>query len=347
MLEKNKNKNDQFSDFLRYKGNKMTERERNAFERNLQKDAFAEEASEGLEGIDLLVARKDIKDFRKQLKKRIMRKQRILWYRIAASVAALMIISSIFLIIDKKKPSEHLSYTPVTQQSKDLQAIKDKPKTENEALPVVPVEKKQPDTAGPERKKESSLNTRETENKSGKKLEIKEEKISSESHKLLKGEKAAEPNQVFAAEKDMPPKMAQARKTSETGLEVKPDSSADTLSEILFVGYGARSARYVAEKAGNEYFPPHPVNGIDHFIKYIRDNIRRPDTTSDGQRVAVVLNFKVNAEGKIDSISIIRSPGKNFSDEAIRLIREGPEWKPAEENGKTVGDEVRIRIVFK
>jgi len=59
------------------------------------------------------------------------------------------------------------------------------------------------------------------------------------------------------------------------------------------------------------------------------------------------VNFKVDAEGKIDSIKIIRSPGKNFSDEAIRLIKEGPAWKPAEENGKRIDDGIKIKIVFK
>jgi TonB family protein len=115
----------------------------------------------------------------------------------------------------------------------------------------------------------------------------------------------------------------------------------------VVVGYGARGAGREDEEAANEYNPPHPANGKADFDRYIRDNIRRPDTTTAGQRVVVVLNFRVDTEGKIDSIRIIRSPGKSFSDEAIRLIREGPEWKPAEENGKAINDEVRIRIVFK
>jgi ferric-dicitrate binding protein FerR (iron transport regulator) len=96
MSEKNKNGNDRLSDFLRYKGNKMTVRERNAFERNLQKDPFAEEASEGMEGIDPSVAEKDVAGLRIQLRKRTTRKQRVLWYSIAASVTVLMILSSIF-----------------------------------------------------------------------------------------------------------------------------------------------------------------------------------------------------------------------------------------------------------
>ena len=320
MSEKNKNGNDHLSDFLRYKWKKMTDRERNAFERDLQKDPFAEEASEGLEGIDPSVAEKDVAGLRKQLNKRTIRKQRVLWYRIAASVAVLMILSSILVIIERSQPPEQLSYTPVNQQSKDLQTLNEQPTTEIQAPAAVPAEKKP---------------------------EIKKEKIAVENQERMRVAEAAEPDQVFAAEKAISAKAAQIRKTSDTAMGIKSDSSTTDLSEIVVVGYGARAAGDEAEEAVNEYNPPRPVNGRADFDKYIRDNIRRPDTTSAGQRVVVVLNFKINTDGKIDSIRIIRSPGKNFSDEAIRLIREGPEWKPAEENGKTVSDEVRIRIVFK
>jgi hypothetical protein len=47
------------------------------------------------------------------------------------------------------------------------------------------------------------------------------------------------------------------------------------------------------------------------------------------------------------NIEVKKSPGESFSSEAIRLLREGPEWVPAENNGKYIADEKRIRIVFK
>ncbi|MCX6261019.1 MAG: TonB family protein [Bacteroidia bacterium] len=316
MSERNKNGNDRLSDFLRYKGNKMTDRERNAFERNLQKDPFSEEASEGLEGIDPSVAEKDVAGLMKQLKRRTSRKQRVLWYSIAASVTVLMILSSIFIFTEKRKSSEQLSYAPVIQQSKDLQTLNDRPQTETKAPTAVPVEKK-------------------------------EEEISAKSRELIRVAVPAEPDQFSASEKAMPAKSVRAGKTSDTVMEFKPDSSAVNLNEVVVVGYGARGAGDEAEEAINEYTPPHPVKGRADFDKYIRENIRRPDTTTAGQRVVVVLNFNVNAKGKIDSIRIIRSPGRNFSNEAIRLIKEGPAWKPAEENGNAISDEVRIRIVFK
>ena len=83
------------------------------------------------------------------------------------------------------------------------------------------------------------------------------------------------------------------------------------------------------------------------FDKYIRENLQWPDTLYSGQKAIVVLGFPVPTDGSIDSIKIIRSPGKPFSDEAIRLLRSGPSWQPAVDNGQIIEDQVRLRIVFK
>lgn len=405
MSERNKNGNDRLSDFLRYKENKMTVRERNSFERSLQKDPFAEEVSEGLENIDPSLAGDDVAGLRKQLKRRTNRKQRVLLYRIAASAAVLMIISSIFIFINERSPSEQLSYTPVTEQPKDLQTLKDQPATETN-VPAATIEKKLPSAAGTERSIKSPAKTIENEIKSDEKRELNKEEVA----------KVTEPYQVYVAEKAIPEKPVMAKKSSvslskisgriissedkmpipganvtvkgtrigtvtdisgnfslnaevaanrvlianfvgmeskefkaveDSSLEIMLEPSEMALSEVVVVGYGVKGAGNENEEDVNQYNPPHPTNGRADFDNYIRENIRRPDTTTAGQRVVVILNFRIDAEGKIDSIRIIRSPGKSFSDEAIRLIREGPDWKPAEENGKTINDEVRIRIVFK
>ena len=172
-----------------------------------------------------------------------------------------------------------------------------------------------------------------TEIKSDEKLEINREEVSEENRELMEVAEVAEPDQVLAAEKAMPAKSARTIKTPDTISEFKPDTSDINLSEVVVVGYGVKGAGNEAEEAVNQYNPPHPTNGRADFDKYIRENIRRPDSTTAGQRVVVVLNFKVDADGKIDSIRVIRSPGKNFSDEAIRLIREGP---PGNQPRKTV-----------
>jgi protein TonB len=128
---------------------------------------------------------------------------------------------------------------------------------------------------------------------------------------------------------------------------VRLDPSLSALSEVVVVGYGVAKDVSGKEDMQAGYIPPRPADGKSNFDEYIRENIRRPDTASSGQKVVVILNFIVYTDGSIDSIKIIKSPGKQFSEEAVRLLRSGPAWRPAEEDGKPVKDEVRLRIVFK
>jgi TonB family protein len=90
-----------------------------------------------------------------------------------------------------------------------------------------------------------------------------------------------------------------------------------------------------------------PLTGSSEFKKYIDDNIIRPPNQSQGEEAVAVVSFVVLTTGTIDSIRVISSPGDEFAKEAIRLIREGPAWKPATDNGFPVNEEVTLRIVFK
>jgi TonB family protein len=130
-------------------------------------------------------------------------------------------------------------------------------------------------------------------------------------------------------------------------VEVKLDPSLSSLSEVVVVGYGVSNEETDKKEADTGLTPPQPSTGKLKFNKYIQSNLHRPDSSTRGQRVVVVLNFLVKTDGSIDSIRVERSPGKQFSDEAIRVLRSGPSWNPAQENGKAVEDDVRIRIVFR
>jgi TonB family protein len=95
------------------------------------------------------------------------------------------------------------------------------------------------------------------------------------------------------------------------------------------------------------YISPQPVAGSSDFRKYIEENIVRPPGQPQGEEAVAIVSFVVLTTGIIDSIKVISSPGDEFAKEALRLIREGPAWKPAINNGLPIDDEVRLRIVFK
>ncbi|HPV16819.1 MAG TPA: hypothetical protein PKY14_05575, partial [Bacteroidales bacterium] len=135
MSEKNKYGKAAGDDFLRYHSGKMTEKERNAFEKELQKDPFAEEASEGFSSIDAETAGRDLADLNRRLRKRVSAANRRLWYGIAASVAVLLTISAILLLYRPENRIEEIAYNQpesspgepgiqITEPEKDLSESK-------------------------------------------------------------------------------------------------------------------------------------------------------------------------------------------------------------------------------
>jgi len=163
--------------------------------------------------------------------------------------------------------------------------------------------------------------------------------------KFAIGIKDAEKRTLVANFIGMETKEFEAKADTQLNITMNPSSLA--LNEIVVVGYGSRKTDYDAAPETAVFTPSKPVNGKTAFDKYIEDNIRRPDTLTSGQRVVVVISFTVKPDGSRENYKIIKSPAKPFSDEALRLIISGPEWKPATENGIDIEDEVRLRVVFK
>ena len=364
MSDKNKDWKRSFTDFIRYRRNELRGEVRNSFERELQKDPFAEEAAEGFASISPEESLKDVTDLQKRLKTRTASKQKLIFYRIAASVAILMMISTIYIYIGKNKTGNNLADNSV--QPKTLEINKSQPVTGpavndgvSEKQTVTALKKMDKSVAGKmiaePGKSVSGIEKLTVAEKQ--KNDLVAEYTDKQVEKNVAAENVAAPqNAMLMARAFAESKKFEAKSDSQA--MGKPDSSISDLSEAVVVGYGVKKAEAEADseaeakgKAENKdafsgYTPPQPVNGKSEFDKYIRDNLHKPDSATTDQWVVVVVSFLVSTDGSIDSIKIVRSPGKLFSDEAIRVIKSGPSWKPAEDNGKPVEEEVTIRIVF-
>jgi outer membrane biosynthesis protein TonB len=270
-------------------------------------------------------------------------------YRIAASLAVLIGISALFLLIEKNKTVNRLADN--SGQSKNIEIINSKPLTapvvkdavtetrasSPENLNSKSVRKKTPAGAG---RNASQANKSETITKG------KNDSLSEKKGQPVEAYVAREQMTAVANERSLPA-AKEFKANADLQSQVKSDSDFSELSEVVVVGYGTKRAESEKEDVITGYAPPTPLSGKSNFDKYIKENQRRGDTTTAGQGAVVVVSFLVRINGNIDSIRIIRSPGKIFSDEAIRLIKSGPSWKPAENNGKPMEDKVRMRIVFK
>jgi hypothetical protein len=114
----------------------MSETERNEFEKNLQKVPFAEDALEGLSSLSSDELLTDLKELNSRISTKSKPANRIFLYRIAASIAIILTVSSLFyLILNRKIDLENgpvvLSESvqkPIVEKDL-LQAKKDVPNT--------------------------------------------------------------------------------------------------------------------------------------------------------------------------------------------------------------------------
>ncbi len=330
MKKENKYK---FNDFLRYYKGEMTKSERHSLEKESQGNPFLEESLEGLETIPAEIAEKDIKDLRSRLYSRVRGKRSMIIYRIAASIAVIMIISSVFIVVEKNnsvRQEPASEYKPVTIDIAKSEPVYKQEEKEEKAPP--PIAGKRNRAAQEEiiATQPASTSTSDNETKVLENEPVKQEDAEASKKEVNYAVRKMPDNDQAAVEG-----LAESRKAAVAGSRSMTDSAIPAAEE----------------KAGDipqstDYIPPQPSVGTEAFDKYIYENAVRPDPATAGQRVVVVTSVKVLADGRIDSIKIIRSPGKTFSDEAMRLIRSGPSWKPAIRDGIAIEDEVRLRIVF-
>lgn len=332
------------ADFLRYMKGEMTEAERHSFERELQKNPFAQEAMDGMETIPARDVQHDLGSLRQRLNQSSNRRKRYTYYRIAASVAVLMIISSVFIVVERSSGPEKASlpeYMPVPIEIQKAEPVR-KPENEELAEPM-------PSTPAPSLQKKASRGAESAASRDlagGATAKPERPEPVQEPH-LFAEKKIVDELPVFIEEAAaaLPAAVARSRMKTDTGILTALEPVEPARMEMAI--YEDRlNSKESADSAGG-YLPPQPSAGRDEYERYIRENIIRPDSATTGQRVVVVAAFRVLMDGSLDSIRIVRSPGQKFSDEALRLISTGPSWKPATRNGVPVEDEVSLRIVFR
>ncbi len=327
MRGKNKHTKNRLKDFLRYRENKMSDKEKNLFERELQKDPFLEEAAEGISTIVPEDTAKDMDHLYKRLKDRTLKTKRMTWYRIAASVAVLMIISSIYIVLDRttsSKLSEEIAIMDTIQINKKNALRKDETVS-----------------SGPVR---ISQNREKLREKKAESAELSQVKIAPSEQLVAEKEEKAEEYYVAVADKSEDASAEQ----EQAALASAPEESDSFVTAYDQNISGRRLARSVTvSKASlHAYNNAVPAIGKDSFDIYIEKNVRIPEQHKAGQTAVVKLSFIVSETGTPDDIKIVSSPGIVYSDEAIRLLKEGPLWKPSDENME-ITDKQIINIIFR
>lgn len=88
--------------------------------------------------------------------------------------------------------------------------------------------------------------------------------------------------------------------------------------------------------------------GQGEFNKFLSKNLKYP---SQAQRMniegVVYVQFVVDKDGALTDIKVAKGIGAGLDEEAIRVLKQSPKWKPGKQRGRAVRQSMIIPIRFK
>ena len=92
---------------------------------------------------------------------------------------------------------------------------------------------------------------------------------------------------------------------------------------------------------------PEFEGGMKAFYKFIQKNLRYPASALDQEKQGkVFISFVVERDGAISDVKVLKGVGYGMDEEASRVIKKSPNWKPGKQNGKTVRVRFNMPITF-
>jgi len=130
---------------------------------------------------------------------------------------------------------------------------------------------------------------------------------------------------------------------------------------MKFIVLSAACLLFVSNaNAQKQHFKDSVINGVNcHYIEqmpqpafdindYMAKNLRYPKRPGkvciEGK---VIIRFVVSEDGSISNCEVVRGIGGGCDEEALRLVKNMPHWKPGKQDGKPVKVPYTLPVAFK
>ena len=140
------------------------------------------------------------------------------------------------------------------------------------------------------------------------------------------------------------------------------ENDAEDIHEIGIVNAEARADEALeftpveltkeVEEAEEEVFlvveeDPEFPGGLDALSKFIADNIKYPQLAKENNITGrVFVSFVVEKDGRVGQVKILRDIGGGCGNEAVRVVKMMPKWKPGKQRGKAVRTQFNLPVNF-
>ena len=92
---------------------------------------------------------------------------------------------------------------------------------------------------------------------------------------------------------------------------------------------------------------PEPIGGLEAMYAFLKSNIKYPEIPlKNGIFGQVIVEFVVEKDGSISNVKVLAGAFPDLDQEAVRVVKMLPKWKPGEQLGKKVRCSYQIPIRF-
>ncbi|WP_158826088.1 energy transducer TonB [Mucilaginibacter lacusdianchii] len=146
-----------------------------------------------------------------------------------------------------------------------------------------------------------------------------------------------------------PPKMSELERTAIGPQTVKGEGTAP--QNVTQTGPGVDGGKEGID-AGTGTAPvevglldalPEPIGGTAAWSKFLQRTLRYPSTEAQGR---VIISFVVEKDGSLTDITVLKGVSPELDNEALRVLKKAPAWKPGIQNGRPVRVKFTVPIVF-
>jgi protein TonB len=96
-----------------------------------------------------------------------------------------------------------------------------------------------------------------------------------------------------------------------------------------------------------EEMPTFP-GGDDALYSFISKQIQYPEIAKRaGVEGKVYIQFVVRTDGKVSDVTVVKGIGAGCDEEAMKVVKSMPNWKPGRQNGHPVNVRISVPIVYK
>lgn len=93
---------------------------------------------------------------------------------------------------------------------------------------------------------------------------------------------------------------------------------------------------------------PTPEGGMQKFYEYIQKNLTYPEQARRmGIEGKVFVEFIVDKQGKLTEVKALKGIGAGCDEEAVRVVKNAPNWSPGKQRGRAVKVKMVVPIFFK